>query len=508
MNYQHLSIFTVVISVSLSAMESPLGILIEDSIETIKAAMLAKIETKEQAEELLDASNKMIEEHKKFIRNKSELATLSVLLNTIRSHCVSPVIEWLKEVQILENQFAQSRITAHTLQQFMDETLEGSDGDVSHSTSVELREELTKLLVQYNTFYQVYIQKLSELFGSQLTNIQFQKFLTLDEFKQQVKKEKITEDKLLRICAYKEFLEEEAPHQLEFFHLALKIQTILGLPIKNNTTENMNPNLRSQLLKYCTESIQTLQNKLLGEIIKAVQLNGIKPTENKKLIKHTDKQKLEDYKLLFEEEYKAYRNYFDELSHYKKHLNTQFLSHLKIYIDRFEKCGKELLSEKEKSKKTIQPKSMTVVTCKDISSLPPCRIDIKPHSAADIHRLKQKYPYFMQFRLQKDILNELTQQKTSILYFLSKNILTTKPTGTPTSTFIYEIGKTPMNQLLPVKDNRLYYTNEGNYYFINHADSSEKAYPIEYIAALCFPAQQSTQAKIEPQVRNSSDNKE
>lgn len=498
MKYTQLRIFIVFIFISLNAMESSPFKVLQDSQNPIKTAMLAKIETKEQAEELLDASNKMIEEHKKFIRAISKLAPLLALLKQLRHHALPQLKEWVKEVQILESQLTQNGICALTLQQLIDETLENSDGNMSHSASIALRYGLTRQLIKYNTSHQTHIHKLSQLFGSQLTNIQFQKFLTLDEFKQQLKKEKNPEDKLIKACAYREFL-EEAPHQLEFFNLALKTQTILGLPTKNNAAENMNMDLIPQLLKYCIDAIHTLQNKSLEEI---------KKNQNQTHLKSIDKQIAQKLELIFQDDYKAYCRCYNELLRYERYFKTQFLPHLKNYIDGFKKHYEKLLPEKKEAKQPLfQTKAITVAKFKDISDLPPCRIDIKPHTATDIHRLKQEYPHFMQFRLQEDIVNELTQQRTSILYFLSRNILTTKPTGTPTSTFIYEIGKTPMNQFLPVKDNRLYYTKEGNYYFINHADSSEKAYPIEYIAALCFPTQQSTQSKIEPQVRNSSDNK-
>lgn len=516
MNYSQLSILSVFSFFSLIAMESPLGILLDDTRESREATMLAQYETPERAHELLEASNMLLGQHLKFSQNYLRAAALAPLLQQPASTRIPELSEWRKMVIPHWKQLTHMGPIGSVIQQLFDEELEKEDNS-THINSMAARIALTNQLQMYNEDYYTCRQHLQKLFGPTLQKIAFKKLMTIKEIKKALaaQHELDVDRKLFFVCDYIEFLTQHLDSQIQFLSCLPSIYTILQTPIAERiclpTLENMKRYQKQQqgiVLNYCTSCLKPLSEKTL-----TIARNQLKEViAQNKQIKACDEKHLNMLKNVQEAEEKERTELFAQLNLHRALLTNHFCQRYSSYLKDIAATNNSTLASLNKA---AQKNKSTPNSKPQNPPLPICSLKVISHSPIEIQNLKSQYKHHIQFRLKESLQEADTNRVASVLYFFSKGDAINDGLFV-TNGFVFksaeELRHVEQASSSTLAKEVLCYTHaNGNYYFVNlnlYQNSRDAvAHKVDYVAALTLAQQQPPRAKIEPQVGNGANNK-
>ena len=325
---------------------------------------------------------------------------------------------------------------------------------------------------------------------------------------------KDTDKKLVFITEIAFDLENQLPAQLKFLKPMHALHKLLHLRLKG---EAIPDSLKVDELKdYCQKRSLSLQ----AELIKEINLD----LRNYELLK----RRLSHSTLHFENAKKHLKSLKEQhalllpltkkdtyLIKPTKNTLAKFLSELQIYIDKISSKKSDALSKPDTCPLTQTP------IANRAPSMPICKIPIILASINEITQIKARYPHSGTWILKKLTTLDGALPETKKLYFFSLGKLinskqaakksSSKKSLKETSCLHYlnrDVEEEVQRDSEPSSQTELCYTNAGIYYFINKDTQDDNAYKIDFIAAESLIEKQSPQAQIEPQVRNSADNKE
>lgn len=498
MNYSQLCLLSLFSFFSLIAMESPLGILLDDTNESREAAMLAQYETPERAHELLEASNILLGQYLKFSQNYLRAAALTSLLGQPASTPIPELSEWRKMVILQWVELINMGPTGSVIQQLFDEELELKDTS-THIDSMATRIALTNRLQGYNKNYHTCRQHLQKLFGPALQKITLKKLMTIKEIKKALAalNDLDVDRRLFFVCDYIEFLTQRLENQIQFYSCLPRIYKILQMPIMEQIPptllETMKRYQREQqknVLDYCTSCLKPLSERTL--VVAHSQLKEIIAQD--KQVKTCDEMHLKLLRDMHEAQQKERTDLLAQLNLHRPLLTDHFCKRYSEYLNDINATYTSTLARLNK----VAPTSKSIPPKPQNPPVPISSLKVIPHSPIEIQNLKKQYTHHMQFRLEEPL--QEVNSAASVLYFFSKGGYRNDGLFV-TNGFVFKSadelriveqarGNTPPKEVLC-------YTSDGNnYYFVtltlDQHPKDARAYQIDYVAALTLTQQQST----------------
>lgn len=415
---------------------------------------------------------------------------------------------------------AQAETIHYSLTQLIkafDATLNTDDSSPLASPALSLRKSLKEKFEKYNKDWNTVEQKLITNLNKELSNFTFCSFPQQEQIETTLKKmeKKDTEKKLVYITELAFDLENQLPTQIEFLNVMNAFHKLLHLKLK--AEKPLDLIALSELKSYLQKKSLRLQLELNKEIEQEMrnskdlkkQYSRILSQNNKKAKTVLEELKEEHALLVPLTKKETY------LTKPTKSTLAKYLSELQTHIDKL---------SSNKSDSPANPElcaSPKLPAAKRAPSVPVCKIPVTIASRDEINQLKACYPQNGMWIIKKLINPDEPSPETKKLYFFSQGKLinsnqaakksSSKKSLKGTTCLLYENAEATEeaqrdNQV--AAQTELCYTNAGIYYFINGNTADDNAYKIDFIAAESSIEKQPAQTQIEPQVRNSADNKE
>lgn len=513
MNLLRATIFLLLSSAGVvTAMDCPLRVLLEENTEIHEKGMLTWVKSAQDAHELLDVSKQMLIQYTQLDAHVKDAEPLHIAATQLTMIELPTAAKWQQQTIPVIRKLGDFIFGSYRLQHTFDQKLAADSNATTHANAITLRKYLTNELIQKNEEYKSLKNELFTQFQphivSQCTCPQ-----SIEYIKNVINKKSDDDDKL--------FILVKLAHRFTKFEVANRnfITSVANIQkhLRINPEKNESLNTREQIIDFCLQKSITIQKKLQKKYRdEQKQLNSSMQTFElapKKSLPH-----IENIVALNQAYLQDSATFIQELEEYHDFLRPTFISSLKKNVAHYQALSPKLtkLLEPCGSKKESAPTALEpVCTITNISHIPVSQLGILPCTVAKMKNLKSEYSQFIQFRLKSPLCNSNDKDAAEILYFLSKGTYLDQKTAQeqlhPTTHFLF----TSCNEMRMVEQdtntkntsNTLWYHPNGTYYFIDHTLPEPQAFQVDRVAALCFSNQQPTQSKIEPQMRNSADNK-
>lgn len=269
MNYKHLGMIFFLSLQSLCCMESPLSVLASEADEQIGAQMLAKVPTSKHAHELLNASRVMLKEHGRFLDNMAVLAQVPAILKEIRLINLPQLTQWKKDLVEVEQSITLSLIGSVEYCETFDQTLDTSDGTVSHEANIALRQRYTQSFTAKNKELEKHKADLQMLINK-LKTVPLQRLYKKEELKTNTEQYADPEEEFIYLWKYKKFIEDYLPAQDKLCHIVSQMRKKLGIqnPLDCNYAYTDKDNIADELSTYCSyrcDILERILKKTKGE---------------------------------------------------------------------------------------------------------------------------------------------------------------------------------------------------------------------------------------------------
>jgi hypothetical protein len=480
----------------LTAMEYPLGVLVDEHTITTQTKMLTDVDTIEKSDELFKVSKQMFDQYARYKYCLQEASYLWPHVVSLTSMVLPTATAWQKETTTMLEPLRRFILGRQQMEQLFDKSLDTADGYQNHSATMALRQSLAKQFAERNIDYKSIKKGIVAQFSNQAL-APCTRSASISAINAGVERQSDLDDKLLIYIKLVHFFTNFGDANNQFEHTARQVQRTFGIePVKRKPTDSID-----QVIIHCNRECVAHQktvlksyNKISSSVKEQVStLNASAILKNSQLLLSSLNGGIEERKTLIK-----------KLSKYSEYLMPHFLSSIQDTLSADHYAYAKISVVTRGAKPIVCPLAVTCakvkVTHSIISnqSVTPCNLD-------KMREIKASYPHFVQFRLKEPLKHTNDKDSASIFYFCSKGSYITQKeaenTLIPTTAFSFETA----NQAITVQQsadttnlsNTLWYHPNGQYYFMKPQDSQDSnIYKVDFVGALCFAKQQPTPAKI------------